>query len=215
MTFSERILYVILALGLTLGLGASIFAPDLFVTRLSAEDGLFEWATAIALLLGSVVCLTRVKLANKARIFALVSAFGAVILFFGAGEEISWGQRLIGWESGDFWLENNDQAETNLHNLVVGEVKINKLLFGVALTLAFVLYFAVLPLLHHRGASVSAWADRWGVPVPKWHHGVAFIVSLIVMTLVPTSRSAELGEFAVGILLATVVLSPKNARVFK
>jgi hypothetical protein len=135
---------------------------------------------------------------------------GALVLFFGAGEEISWGQRVIGWDSGDFWVENNAQAETNLHNLVVGDVKINKLIFGVALTLAFVLFFAVLPVLYAKIDAVKRWANAWGVPVPKWHHGLAFILSLVVMSLIPTGRSAELGEFALGLLLAMVVLRPAN-----
>ena len=36
-------------------------------------------------------------------------------LYFG-GEEASWGQHLIGWESSEEWKEFNDQQETNLHN---------------------------------------------------------------------------------------------------
>jgi hypothetical protein len=51
--------------------------------------------------------------------------------------------------------------------------------------------------------------------VPRAVHGAAFIVSLIVMSLVPTSRSAELGEFAIGLLLALVVLYPANCEAFE
>lgn len=36
-------------------------------------------------------------------------------VYFG-GEEASWGQHLIGWESSEAWQEFNDQQETNLHN---------------------------------------------------------------------------------------------------
>lgn len=36
-------------------------------------------------------------------------------LYFG-GEEASWGQHLIGWESSEAWKAFNDQHETNLHN---------------------------------------------------------------------------------------------------
>jgi hypothetical protein len=214
MHFSEAALYTILALGLGLGLIVSFVAPEVYVGSLAAEDGPFEWATAAALLLGAVVCARRVRLPDRARIFAVVSAVGAIVLFFGAGEEISWGQRLIGWESGEFWVENNDQAETNLHNLVVGDVKINKLLFGVLLTVAFCLYFFALPLLYRRAGAVAGWAARWGVPVPTGLQGITFLVSLVVMSLVPTPRSSELGEFAIGLLLAMVVLFPANRDVF-
>lgn len=210
MTKLEQLLYVILIAALAIGLGASVLRPELYVNVLSAEDGPLEWGTAAFLALASVVCAQRALRGGKGRMFAIISALGAAILFFGAGEEISWGQRVFGWSSGEFWVENNDQAETNLHNLVVGEVKINKLIFGVLLTLAFLLYFAVLPVLRGRFDAVANWADRWGVPVPKARHGVAFIAALIVMSLVPTSRSAELGEFAIGLLLAMVVLRPAN-----
>lgn len=214
MRFLEPLFYVVLAIGLTVGLLASYLSPELYVEGLAAEDGVFEWGTAAFLLLGAIVCARRVVLPGKTRLFAVISALGALVLFFGAGEEISWGQRVIGWDSGEFWVENNDQAETNLHNLVVGEVKINKLLFGVTLTLAFLAFFALLPVLHHRSAAVARWAGRWGVPVPKAVHGLAFVLSLVVMSLVPTSRSAELGEFAIGLLLALVVLFPANRGAF-
>lgn len=208
-------MYGLLSLGLVVGLATSFVAPEIYVDLLAAEDGLFEWSTAFFLFLGAVVCAMRVRLPGKTRLFAVISALGALVLFFGAGEEISWGQRVIGWDSGAFWVENNDQAETNLHNLVVGEVKINKLLFGVTLTLAFLAFFALLPVLHHRSAAVARWAGHWGVPVPRAVHGVSFFVSLVVMSLIPTSRSAELGEFALGLLLAMVVLFPANKEVFR
>jgi hypothetical protein len=34
-----------------------------------------------------------------------------------AGEEISWGQRIFGWATPDFFRENNIQGETNFHNM--------------------------------------------------------------------------------------------------
>jgi membrane associated rhomboid family serine protease len=210
MTALERFLYLILTCALVTGLGASFLRPEFYVSVLSAEDGILEWGTALFLIIASLACVSRAFTRGKERIFVLMSALGALILFFGAGEEISWGQRVFGWASGDFWVENNDQAETNLHNLVVGEVKINKLIFGALLTLAFLLYFLALPALFARSDKVARWANTWGIPVPKWHHGVAFVVGLIVMSLVPTGRSAELGEFAIGLLLAMVVLRPAN-----
>lgn len=35
-----------------------------------------------------------------------------------AMEEISWGQRLFGWETPAAWAALNHQGETNLHNLI-------------------------------------------------------------------------------------------------
>ena len=56
-------------------------------------------------------------------------------LFFGAGEEISWGQRIFHIESSKFFNENNSQKETNLHNMIVDGVKLNKLIFSNLLSI--------------------------------------------------------------------------------
>ena len=40
----------------------------------------------------------------------------ALSLFYVAGEEISWGQNYLGWETPESWMSVNDQGETNLHN---------------------------------------------------------------------------------------------------
>ena len=65
----ELSFFAILAIGLILGLAASFVAPDLYVDTLSAEDGLFEWATAAFLFLACLVCLKRTRLAGKPLIF--------------------------------------------------------------------------------------------------------------------------------------------------
>ena len=36
--------------------------------------------------------------------------------FYIAGEEMSWGQQLLHWNTPEFWNQINDQHETNLHN---------------------------------------------------------------------------------------------------
>jgi hypothetical protein len=40
----------------------------------------------------------------------------AACCFYVAGEEISWGQHVLGWTTPEFWSTVNDQQETNLHN---------------------------------------------------------------------------------------------------
>ena len=47
--------------------------------------------------------------------------FWCIAMFIGgiylAGEEASWGQHYFGWITPDFWIDVNDQKETNLHNV--------------------------------------------------------------------------------------------------
>lgn len=43
-------------------------------------------------------------------------ALAALCCLYVAGEEVSWGQHIIGWTTPEFWAAVNDQGETNLHN---------------------------------------------------------------------------------------------------
>lgn len=43
----------------------------------------------------------------------LIAVLGSVYV---AGEEISWGQHFLNWETPEYWAAVNDQNETNLHN---------------------------------------------------------------------------------------------------
>jgi hypothetical protein len=49
----------------------------------------------------------------------LVALYGLLCLglVFMVGEEISWGQRIVGWGTPELLVETNKQAETNLHNI--------------------------------------------------------------------------------------------------
>lgn len=80
--------------------------------QLSLEDGLFETLTALSFL-GAVYFFFRSYWITKNLYFALL----VVIFFFGAGEEISWGQRYFGFDTPAAVKERNIQKEFNLHNI--------------------------------------------------------------------------------------------------
>lgn len=86
------------------------------------EDGLFESATAVALLFCAVLLfITGVGRAwrhdRKLAPAVVVMAVFCGLLFL---EEISWGQRIFGWSTPENFEELNAQSETNLHNMFVG-----------------------------------------------------------------------------------------------
>ena len=69
-----------------------MFCSDAVIMEIGKEDSFFEWITAIFFLFASVLCFATFK-RNK-NIFVL----GLALMFFmGMGEEISWGQRIIGF----------------------------------------------------------------------------------------------------------------------
>lgn len=55
--------------------------------------------------------------AKKNHLLLFIFALLALITFWMAMEEISWGQRIFKWETTGYFAENNMQQETNLHNL--------------------------------------------------------------------------------------------------
>lgn len=83
------------------------------------EDQLFEWATflcfAVGTLVGLAVVLNRWRARDRLGI-ALYLLF-TLLMFFSAGEEISWGQRVVDFDTPADLLEINKQDEFNLHNI--------------------------------------------------------------------------------------------------
>ena len=67
-------------------------------------------ALVIALMLLPKIDWPRQKMVGAA---VALAAFGS---FYISGEEISWGQHLLNWDTPEYWSAVNDQNETNLHN---------------------------------------------------------------------------------------------------
>ncbi len=172
------------------------------------EDGLVEYLTFFILLASGAAALCRTIRAATCRRYPWLPAWGllALLFLFAAGEEISWGQRIFGIETPGFFLDNNLQKETNLHNLVVGNVRINKLVFSQMLTGALVLYFFVLPLLAGRAGFFRRMTLRYGIPLPRWHHILALALAVLLVSQYHLMKAAELREFAFVTIFFLVVL---------
>ena len=120
----EWIIGELLLLVLIVGLYFAIKDPSYFSNTYVPEDGLFENLTAVFLLFISIVMAWRIIKFRKGKswLWYLTHIGVMLIFFFGAGEEISWGQRIFNIESSEFFEEHNTQDEMNLHNLEIGGV---------------------------------------------------------------------------------------------
>lgn len=107
--------FAILAAGVVAGV-----ARGGWYTWLVREDGAAEnlQVLALAVAAAGAVALARRWLVRQSLVRALVWAGAAAALLFVAGEEISWGQRIVGWETPARLAEVNRQAESNVHNVV-------------------------------------------------------------------------------------------------
>ena len=215
LNFPEKIILIIVLLVLVTGF-------TLFYTDLSSfewfvkEDSLVEWLTVSGLLLGSVICFTRFfTLFNKKGWWFLTVNFAlGLLLFIAAGEEISWGQRILEIESSDYFQKNNAQGETNLHNLVVNGVKINKLIFTTVLGSALIIYLILLPILYHKKRGIKILVDKSGIPVPRLYQIIGFVIVSSITVLLPHEKNPELLECGAALLFFLIILYPENRDSF-
>lgn len=207
-------LFILVAFGISLYFGFT--DEDFFNERIANEDGIIENIGAFMLLLISILCLSRLVKQWKGRaiLWKLGTAAFVLAFFFGAGEEISWGQRIFEVESGAFFQEHNIQGETNLHNLVVGETKINKLVFSQLLLLTMFLYLIIIPIFYPKKRWLQRLMDRFAVPVVHWHNTAMFLAGSVLVAINPANRIFEVYEMAFAVIFFLIFLNPVNGKAF-
>ncbi len=183
-----------------------------FYLDMVAEDSPFEYATAFVLLAISVLFFVRLIKVGKSKnkywwVLNVLIILGA---FFGFGEEVSWGQRIFSIESGEFFKQQNLQAETNLHNLEINGVNINKLIFSQLMVVVFGFYFVLSQLVYRKLSFFKNLVDLFGVPIPKIKHTVLMLACTGFILIIPEQRIWELWEAIFVTLLLLVFIEPYN-----
>jgi hypothetical protein len=87
-----------------------------FIT-IGTEDHIIEWVSSIVFIGAAIISM--MSAIKHHQNFLLLSIFSLLSIGFllVAGEEISWGQRILALESNEFFQEVNVQGEITLHNL--------------------------------------------------------------------------------------------------
>ncbi|MCB1205220.1 MAG: hypothetical protein KDN18_13245 [Verrucomicrobiae bacterium] len=217
MSLLEKVLLVLAALIAIVGIILSHAVPQFFTETFVIEDGAIEWLTVVALVASAVLMLARAWRLRGVRshLFLFVTVMAAAVFLFGAGEEISWGQRLFGVETPEWLAERNKQSEMNLHNLVIGGHSINKLVFSKGLGIVLLIYLIIIPLIYRKNATRAAQLDRMGVPMPRsWHVIVWIAVIVLTEVAVATSKRGELREVLLTMVLFVQLLRPLNASIY-
>ena len=205
----STVLFIFIGYGLYLGF---VLGQERFLVYVQ-EDGFVENLTAIFLFLCSIACLYRVfeyrKMNKPLWIFTYVAL--TILFFFAAGEEISWGQRIFGIQSSEFFLEHNKQAETNLHNMIVNGKNLNRLIFAAPMFIVLTIYFVFLRLMVAKIPFVHNLADRFRVPLPRNQHiAVVVIATLMILTL-KMVKVSELHELSFAMIFFLIFLNPRYA----
>ena len=157
------------------------------------EDEFLEWATVWAFAVAAVVFAIAAIRQRKAG--AAVPWFLAgVSLFclFVAGEEISWGQRVLGYRPPAYFLAENFQQELNVHNVV--DTSFRKL--GLK---AVILGYGVVLSLLALAPPVRRLFDRLAVVAPPWTLAPAFLVTFFSYQSYPFKFAGEVVELMLGL----------------
>lgn len=168
------------------------------------ENGLFENLTAVAFLMASII-LARVyltddtgnrigKFVTRRNIFVLLLA---IVFFFGAGEELSWGQHMLGFEPPDFIAEHNRQGELNLHNLGPPKSGLREYLtISKLFSLFWLVYCVCIPLLMRIWTGFRSFIQQINLPiVPLWI-GLVFPLNYVLSKIVVPLTGAR-GHYVV------------------
>ena len=175
------------------------------------EDGIIEYSTAVLLLSVSIYFIN--KLLKKSKVISSKNIgiiLFSIIFFFGFGEEISWGQRIFNVETPLFFSENNLQSETNIHNLMIGGVKLNKLIFTNGLFFIFLFYFLAGPYLYTKSNNVKSIINRFSIVIPKYSQSIIFICSTIIIYIFDHDRVSEIWECLFAFTMLITSISPLN-----
>jgi hypothetical protein len=167
--------------------------------RLASEDSLFEYVTA-ACFFGTAVLLVRAFTIKRNFLFLAL----ALVFFVGCGEEISWGQRILGFGTPESIAQKNIQGETNLHNLDVfhpqdesGQSKsgLAKLITVDFLYNLFWLGWCILiPAVAMFNWMPARLLNSLRVPVPALSIGLLFLLNFCVYIVIRSSLSVSSGD---------------------
>ena len=161
-----------------------VFLDAKTVNNLRGEDGLIENLGAFFFFAASVLFLLCYRLEknrndtqSKKKYFYL---FLAGLFFIGFGEEISWGQRLINWETPQLLQEINKQKETNFHNLKVLDKGI--LRPDILFFIFWFSYCLILPTVNKYYTESRKLSSRFGLPVPPLWIGYLLLTNFFIYT---------------------------------
>lgn len=180
------------------------------------EDGFIEWMTVLPLLLAAVLCFHRANILKPFRgaFFSFCLVMMGFVFIFGALEEVSYAQRLIGFQTPEWFLKYNTQGEFNFHNLRFGGFKVNRYIFGTFLGILVVFYFLIMPFLYVKEGKIKRLVDKFAVPVPKLFHIAAYLLLAVCVKFIDSPKKGEILEFGGCWIFLLMSFNPLNRQLF-
>lgn len=169
------------------------------------EDLLGEWAQFYSFAITFLLAVRQVLVSRRFRMFFIILALAC---FYVAGEEISWGQRILELSTPVYLSKYNLQNEMNLHNIFVGPL--NTLLKQVliyVIALAVVIYGVLFPWLLRIKWGIALWVDKKGLAAPPLYLSPFFAAASFFELELFRFNDAEIAELLIPIALALMILN--------
>jgi len=174
--------------------------PVVYV-RLVSEDNWGEFSTSISFLIAAAlfaIC-SRANRETFARYWYLLLVAACFLLGM---EEISWGQRIFGFETPEALGEVNLQNETTIHNI---EWLSPEATAYRALALICVLFGFLVPLARERTMFISSLVKRLHLPLPRLHISPMFLAAGYHLGISNLHNTAgEIGELFLSLSMVSM-----------
>ncbi len=162
------------AIAMLAGAATALLGKETF-KWFTGEDGVAENFQVLFFVLAWVLTFPVIGRLWKAgvKLFAAMYMVLCLGLFFIIGEEVSWGQRLFGWETSAEMKAINKQEETNIHNIegIGDKIKWIHVIIGA--------YGTILPLVFLRAQMTARPADAVMLLVPHFTLLPYFFTTLV------------------------------------
>lgn len=213
--FYKPTLYVtvfvyIVATYLTLKLSG--LAPSLY-----HEDGYFENLGALSLFIASVLMFYAFYYVMKRRkttkvfwVKQLAYLGLALLFFFGAGEEISWGQRIFGIQTPEALAEINEQDEINIHNIEFGGMVMP---FESEFDVFWGFFVFLIPLAAVFIPRFGKFSSRF-IPIVHWGLGMFFLFNYLFAKVAKLAFAAGYSYAKVPFIQAVQEIKESNYEFF-
>jgi len=93
------------------------FCSKSFIVNVWKENGFVENLQALILIFSIFLLIKAKNIYSKNKLINYFLIIKIIALIYYLGEEISWGQHFFKWSSPDWFISNNNQKETNIHNV--------------------------------------------------------------------------------------------------
>lgn len=216
MKLFEKIMYPVLVIFLALAIYLSRTDLYYFESAMVAEDGLFQWMIFYTLIFASAMCFYRASILKPFRgnVFASCQIIAGIVFLCFALDEMSWLQRIFGFNSPVFFQTHNTKMQVNVHHLVINGFRLNNLIFTFAIKILATLYFLVLPFFYTKLDKIKESVNKFAIPLPRYTQTGAYVVLALLVGLIPSDFRYVIFEFGFYWILVLMMYNPLNDEVF-